>query len=171
MTEIDNDRQRWLAERESYEHLARVIETIMATAVRNSGVWCSTESRAKETHSIVKKLLKGKHTYESMPDKAGARCVVRYVSDLEHVVGIAQSELNCRAIDRKASGLGAEKLGYVSIHIDVGLNATHPAHATFGAMRAELQIRTLAQHLWSEISHDAMYKNEDTLAQIGVPRI
>ena len=28
-----------------------------------------------------------------------------------------------------------------------------------GRFRAELQVRTLAQHLWSEMSHDTTYKS------------
>ena len=30
----------------------------------------------------------------------------------------------------------------------------------------ELQVRTLAQHLWSEMSHDSVYKSEDAIAKL-----
>jgi hypothetical protein len=35
--------------------------------------------------------------------------------------------------------------------------------------QAELQVRTLAQHLWSEMSHDTFYKNDETLNPLPNP--
>jgi hypothetical protein len=38
----------------------------------------------------------------------------------------------------------------------------------YAGYRAELQIKTLGQHLWSEMSHDSVYKNDDMLAVLPV---
>jgi len=35
-----------------------------------------------------------------------------------------------------------------------------------GAGHAELQIRTLAEHLWSEMAHDSVYKNDEVFSQL-----
>src|SRR5687767_9960682 len=99
----------------------------MNAGVRALGLWCETNSRAKEPHSLVKKLLKkGAHTYESMSDKAGARCIIRYRDDLERVVGVAQDLFSCGTVDRKADQLGAREIGYLSIHVDVSLRDEDP---------------------------------------------
>ena len=77
MNDLEAARKRWLAERPAYESFGREVASRIKAAVQAQGIWCETSARAKETHSVVKKLLKGKHTYETLPDKVGARCVVR----------------------------------------------------------------------------------------------
>lgn len=168
MTTIDDARIRWLGERERYEALGVAIRTRMRDAVRALGLWCDTSSRAKETHSLVKKLLrKPSHTYDSLSDKVGARCIIRYRDDLPRVVAVAQQLFECGPVDSKADSLGVDQIGYLSVHVDVALRESDPAAAEFAGMRAELQIRTLAQHLWSEMSHDAVYKNDAIFAQLS----
>ena len=48
-------------------------------------------------------------------------------------------------------------------HVALLLDATDPKWLDFRGIEAELQIRTQAQHLWSEMAHDAIYKNEADL--------
>jgi ppGpp synthetase/RelA/SpoT-type nucleotidyltranferase len=36
-----------------------------------------------------------------------------------------------------------------------------------GTFWAELQVRTLAQRLWSEMSHDTVYKNDGMVAKLA----
>jgi ppGpp synthetase/RelA/SpoT-type nucleotidyltranferase len=164
MTTLDDARVRWLAERETYEAFGVAIAARIKAAVRNAGLWCETSSRAKEPHSLIKKLLKGKHTYDTVTDKVGARCVIRYRQDLETVVSLAQSLFDCLKVERKAEGLGAIRLGYLSIHIDVQL--CHGDLVQFEGLKAELQVRTLAQHLWSEMAHDSIYKNDKAFSRL-----
>jgi hypothetical protein len=167
MKTIDDARVRWLAERDLYERFGEVIAARMKAGVRALGLWCDTTSRAKEPGSLIKKLLKkSEHTYESLSDKVGARCIIRYRDDLDRVVQVAQNLFACGPIDRKADSLGTTGIGYLSIHIDVSLAAGDSLAHRYGGLRAELQIRTLAQHLWSEMSHDAIYKNDDALAKL-----
>lgn len=62
-----------------------------------------------------------------------------------------------------------DRLGYASIHMEVGLKQDDPdaAEQSVANCWAELQIRTLGQNLWSEMTHDSFYKNDETLA--GLP--
>ena len=173
MIDLEAVRKRWLKERERYEEFGRLVAKRIGAEVQRRGIWCDTSSRAKEPHSLIKKLLKGKHTYETLPDKVGARCVVRYLDDLEEVVTIAGALFEFADIDRKLEQLGTERVGYGSTHVEVRLRADDPDVVHYAGFSVELQIKTLGQHLWSEMSHDSVYKNDDMLAvlqQIGEVR-
>jgi ppGpp synthetase/RelA/SpoT-type nucleotidyltranferase len=121
MIDLENARARWLNERDRSNTFGRIVASKIGAAVREKGIWCVTSSRAKETYSLIKKLLKGKHTYDTLPDKVGARCVVRYVDELEQVVLLATKIFACEDVDRKLDQLGHERVGYASIHIEVRL--------------------------------------------------
>lgn len=56
-------------------------------------------------HSLIKKLLKGKHSYESVPDKVGVRCIVRYLSDVDVAVSTAAKLFNCSQADLEVIAL------------------------------------------------------------------
>lgn len=168
MIDLELARRRWLDERATYEAFGRLIAVRMGDAAKERGIWCDSTSRAKEPHSLIKKLLKGKYTYETLPDKVGARCVVRYLTELDRLVELALSLFKCHDIDKKIERLGAEQLGYASTHIEVRLKDDDPEVVHYGSYCAELQIKTLGQHLWSEMSHDSVYKNDDMLSVLPV---
>jgi ppGpp synthetase/RelA/SpoT-type nucleotidyltranferase len=168
MNDLEAARVRWLGDCNRYEDFGRLVATRIGTAVQQEGVWCDTTSRAKDLHSLIKKLMKGKHTYDTLPDKAGARCVVRYLSETEIVVTLARSIFDCEEEDRKLDELGFERLGYLSTHLSVRLRPADPDVVHYNGYRAELQIKTLSQHLWSEMSHDSVYKNDDELRFLPV---
>jgi ppGpp synthetase/RelA/SpoT-type nucleotidyltranferase len=168
VTSLNDARVRWLKERDIYEEFGKVVAARMKDGVRALGLWCETGSRAKEPHSLIKKLLrKPSHTYESLSDKVGARCIIRYRGDLPRVTDVAKRLFVCGPVDSKADSLGIDHVGYLSTHVDVSLPDDHPRAQEFSGMRAELQIRTLAQHLWSEIAHDAVYKNDAVFSQLS----
>ena len=168
MMEADEARKRWLRERPAWEAFGKLIADKLREAVKTRGIWCNLTSRPKEPHSLVKKLLKGRHTYDTLPDKVGARCIVRYLSDLDIVVSVARDLFDCSEIDSKLEKLAEDRVGYSSIHVEVWLRAQDPEAVNYppNQYRAELQVRTLGQHLWSEMSHDSFYKSDETLAAL-----
>lgn len=169
MTDIEAARRRWLEERAKYELFGKLVEERLSVAVQKEGIWCETTSRAKEQHSLVKKILKGKHTYDTLPDKVGARCVVRYLSDAEKVVALACQLFDSSEIDRKLDKLVAEdRVGYSGIHVQVHLKHDDKVATNFppAEYSAELQVKTLAQRAWSEMTHDSIYKNEETIEKL-----
>jgi ppGpp synthetase/RelA/SpoT-type nucleotidyltranferase len=166
--DLEAARKRWLIDQTSHEHFGVLIQTKLEAAIRNRGIWCQADSRAKETHSLIKKLLKGKHTYDTLPDKTGARCIVRFRTELDAVVHVAEELFECSTPDRKQDQLGHDRVGYESIHVEVRLRPEDKDIGNYPPTRywAELQIRTLGQHLWSEMAHDSVYKNDETLAEL-----
>jgi hypothetical protein len=81
---------------------------------------------------------------------------------------MARELFQCGKVEHKVDSLGPDKVGYLSTHVDVRLYDGDPSAGRFPADRfsAELQVRTLAQHLWSEMSHDTVYKNDETLSPL-----
>lgn len=168
MIDVNDARNKWREEEARYELFGELVAERVKAAVKARGIWCETTFRAKETHSLVKKLLKGKHTYETLSDKVGARCVVRYLSDVNAVTTLVGELFECSEPDDKLARLSADQIGYISTHVDVKLKTDDENVTDYPPDKfwAELQIRTQGQHLWAEMSHDTFYKDEETLAKL-----
>src|ERR1044072_6094482 len=121
MSDIEEARKLWITEKQSFDLFAGLIASRVKAAVHAQGIWCETSGRAKEVYSLVKKLLKRKHLYDTLPDKAGARCVVRYRTDLERVVSIAQELFSCSEPDDKLKERQDNQVGYISIQLEARL--------------------------------------------------
>ena len=167
---IAEARQRWIAEREEYEAFGLYLKSSIQAALREVGVYAELSVRAKEVHSLVKKLLAKKHlSYDTLPDRVGARITVRLRSELPKVQDAIAAKFRFVKADDKSVELKTDRVGYQSIHIDgLALADTDSEIQRFPSERffAEVQLRTHAQHLWSELSHDAFYKNDATVTSI-----
>jgi len=167
---LDEARADWIATRPEYCAFADLLKSRLEEVAKTLGVFAEVTARAKETPSLVKKLLLKSHlTYETLPDKVGARVIVRYRSDLETFEAKLKQNFSYEAVDDKSVKLGADKVGYQSIHIDsFALHASDEECKRFPIERffGELQLRTLSQHLWSEVSHDTFYKNDHLVNQL-----
>jgi putative GTP pyrophosphokinase len=168
MSDTEEPRKKWIKERATYEDFSKLIANRLKVAVQANGIWCESGARAKDVPSLIKKLLKGKHTYETLPDKAGARCVVRYLCDLNSVVSLAQQLFDCSEPDDKLKERQDNQVGYISIHLEAKLKSDDELASKFPPHKywAELQIRTMGQHLWAEMAHDTVYKNDELLSSI-----
>src|SRR5262245_22453725 len=90
-SELEAARNRWLSVRPEFERFGVLLETRLAKALADSGIRAEVTSRAKEVHSLIKKLiLKPQHTFDSLPDKAGVRVCVRFTREIPVVVEIVQ---------------------------------------------------------------------------------
>lgn len=138
----------------------------LRNGVRKLGILAEVNSRPKEVDSLVKKLLlKPEHTYDSLPDKVGVRITIKFRSDIEAVQALITSEFDHETPDDKARAMGVSQVGYLSVHLDrTRLKVGDSQIEEFPPSKffAEVQLRTQAQHLWSEMSHDDVYKNNET---------
>jgi ppGpp synthetase/RelA/SpoT-type nucleotidyltranferase len=168
--DVEAARVEWVRVRGRHEAFADLLKGRLKTIVQELGIYAEVSARAKETHSLVKKLIKERdHSYETLSDKVGARVVVRYRSELLPLEDCVKQRFDFTGVEDKAAKLGVDKVGYQSIHIDglalkAGDNeiARFPPEEFFG----ELQIRTYGQHLWSEVSHDTFYKNDELVNRL-----
>jgi len=171
VSEIEAARKRWIAESTKYDTFGKMLEERIRQSLKPLGLWFEVGSRAKTVDSLVKKLLTKhpKYTFETLPDKVGARVVLRYRSDLSKVVQRVRELFDSDEPEDKLITRGVNWVGYLSIHIDhVRLRTTDNEAGTYppDVFWAELQIATLAQHLWSDMSHDTVYKNDQMLTKL-----
>lgn len=166
MTDIEAARRTWIAERPEFERFADLIAGRLRYGVRRLGVLAEVSARAKEVDSLVKKLLlKGEYTYESLPDKVGVRIVFKYRSDRSRVQTLVSEQFDHQPPDDKAKDRGVDEVGYLSVHLDrtrLKVGDKHVLEFLPSKFFAEVQLRTQAQHLWAEMSHDDVYKNDET---------
>jgi ppGpp synthetase/RelA/SpoT-type nucleotidyltranferase len=162
MERVEEGRQRWTEERPTSAAFAECLRKRIAATMKKGGFSCEVSARAKEVDSLVKKLITKPHyTYESLPDKVGARIVLRYRWELEPVIELMRASFATGKIENKSDEMDEDQVGYLSHHVDrCSFLEGDPDAGTYPPRTyySELQVRTKAQHLWAEMSHDLVYK-------------
>lgn len=168
MSDIEAARKQWIKERPQHKEFGNVMKARLEATLKPGGFWYEVSARAKDIDSLVKKLIKKtNHSYETLPDKVGARVIVRFRSNIQPCLDLIRKAVVCAKEDPKDPG--EDRVGYQSVHLDgIRLLPSDPDIVRFPHDKfwVELQVRTLAQHLWSEMSHDTVYKNDETVSAL-----
>jgi putative GTP pyrophosphokinase len=166
MTNLEEARTRWILERPKYEKLGLEFARELGEEISREGIWAKLTSRPKEIDSLVRKLIwKPQYSYDTLLDKAGVRVVVRYKDEINLILEIADRSLHLSDVENAADRLDPNAVGYLSVHGAIRFRARDAKALEYPPDRfaAELQVRTLAQDLWAEMTHDSVYKNDETL--------
>lgn len=129
------------------------------------------QGRVKAWTSVADKLRRSNGRRSSifdLGDLVGIRVILLYRRDIERALELLRRELSLEREELK--GMSEDDgFGYQSVH---GMmtpasiaGASDAPRAPTGLACAEIQIRTLAQHIWAAASHDLQYKKEE-----GVPK-
>lgn len=156
MSCLSEARARFVSERSSFVELAKSVEERLVRVTRLAGVPCTVKGRAKDVASFVGKSLRKGYTnpWEEISDKAGVRVTVEDSGDIQRVVDLIQAEYEVIEYQDKTRVLREEeKVGYGGVHLQVSV----PDGPVVGG-ECEIQIRSAAQNLWSEMSHRLLYK-------------
>src|SRR5262249_35558160 len=127
----------------------------------------TVESRTKELDSLEKKLRR-KPDYETLsmiPDLAGIRIVVRYLSDIPKVTELVTGEFELLEISPHMY-TSPEVFGYSSHHVVIRLKDPRCHLREWRAwegLLCEVQVRTILQHAWASISHSLDYRHEEDM--------
>jgi putative GTP pyrophosphokinase len=127
------------------------------------------ECRVKSWTSIVEKIERRAMSISSlneMPDLVGLRAVFLFQRDLTTARTIIQDKFQVSATENTGERLDESQFGYQSWHYVVQLPPAWlavPSLKSFGNLQAELQVRTLAQHIWAAASHKLQYKHESSI--------
>jgi ppGpp synthetase/RelA/SpoT-type nucleotidyltranferase len=162
---LEEARKAWINDEPTYRRLGVILYERIERAVRDLGISAQITYRTKTIDSLLRKLLlKKHHTYETLPDKLGLRIIVRYQRETTQIIAALRTCLDCQDIETKADQLDPDQVGYRATHLQLRLLPTDPTGATYPPARyvAELQVHTLAQHLWADMAHDVFYKNQQS---------
>ncbi|EKP0278050.1 hypothetical protein JGK46_001901 [Aeromonas bestiarum] len=124
------------------------------------------EARVKEWPSIKEKItrksLELKHIIE-LDDLVGIRLILLFRQDLSAIDALLKKTFTVRSIEDTSHRLTEAQFGYQSQHYIIQIPDSWqgvPSYVDLGEIRIELQVRTLAQHIWAAASHKLQYKHE-----------
>jgi ppGpp synthetase/RelA/SpoT-type nucleotidyltranferase len=129
--------------------------------------------RIKENKSLIEKALyRGKsysNPYDEITDKVGIRFVVLNLDEIPVINSLIEScgiwEISKDKDFKKEKAEKPEFFAYQSIHYIIRnkQNIDDTIHISKG-VPCEIQIRTLLQHSYAELSHDVAYKKEEHIS-------
>lgn len=127
------------------------------------------ESRVKDWLSIRNKIERKElniKTIHDINDLIGFRIILLFKRDLDVVSGIIRNNFDVISEEDKFDSLDDNKFGYQSRHYIIKIPNKWlevPTFKAFQNFKAEIQLRTLSQHIWAATSHKLQYKNEDSV--------
>ncbi len=124
------------------------------------------QKRTKTWSSIVEKLERKSidiANLRQLNDLVGLRIIVQFSRDLITIRELIRS--NFKVVEEYDTGdrLKEDQFGYSSVHFVVELPDSWlsvPTMSSMNGLRAEIQLRTTAQHIWAAASHTLQYKHE-----------
>lgn len=131
------------------------------------------QSRIKLWHSIEEKLKSKSSRFKDLTDiqdLIGIRIVPLYLRDVDRIVALISEKFDVNKVYDTRERLEQNQFGYSSKHI-----VLKPPRSEFNLytmqsyykdyfendrpiFHAEIQVRSAAQHIWSEASHELVYK-------------
>jgi ppGpp synthetase/RelA/SpoT-type nucleotidyltranferase len=156
---------RWQAIQEEYEReweewdaLAQYVRTTLETALADGAIHGWVFARAKAPESYTRKLVIGGKEPDEIGDRAGVRVLLPYEADIDAVERLVRERFTLIRREQKRDALAYNEIGYLGVHLDVRLRDDDPQADRFAARPVEVQLRTLAQAAWAEVSHEQLYK-------------
>jgi ppGpp synthetase/RelA/SpoT-type nucleotidyltranferase len=160
--------------KEKYDCLASYLRTLFRHIAKKLDIYPIIEARAKSLESFAEKIIRPGKNYRNPINEITDFCGVRVITHtLDEVDRMQQVLEEYFIIDRinsedKKEKLAFREFGYLSRHFIVQLKEFIPLpgfddRVKFNhleKLKAELQLRTLAQHIWADIYHEMGYKNE-----------
>jgi len=162
-----------------YEEYAIVLDRIVRSAVAGLAPYAIVQTRAKTIPTFTEKILRKRARFDNpvrqLTDLCGGRIIVHTVNELDPVCRFIESAF---AIDWQESCvptnlLSTREFGYRSIHYVVSIDPERLTANHIGVdvppsvlpdqeapMKAEIQVRTMLEHVWASFSHEHAYKGQ-----------
>lgn len=169
--EIDILVGRYVDAMARYEEAARLVEERLRRSVRANAVRALIGSRAKHPDDLRDKLKRkrGDARYcfaelsermnEVVTDMAGCRVMAYRYSDVDNIERIVRDTLDLSSLPNTFEKHHKDS-GYRATHILVQLADTEERLSLRGTI-CEVQITSLAAHVFNELEHDIGYKDHD----------
>lgn len=155
--------------RHEYEKMTSVIEKILKKAVNAYAPKSSVEVRTKTLGSyaekIVRKGIRNSNPLDVFTDLTGARVITQSQDQLEDICDFIEHYFTIDYTNsmNKLDVMKNDQFGYMSVHYIVELPEIEKIFGVkickeSSGKKAEIQVRTVLQHVWSEMDHDRFYK-------------
>jgi putative GTP pyrophosphokinase len=128
------------------------------------------ECRLKLWSSIEEKLNRKALRLQSVKDLndlIGVRLILLFKRDVDRASQLLTEHFSVLQREDTGKRLTEDQFGYTSLHCLVELPEKWlavPSLRSMKGLKAEIQVRTMAQHIWAAASHVLQYKQE-----VGVP--
>lgn len=129
------------------------------------------KSRLKSLISIKEKLLRKKsldftiqNVEKTLNDVAGVRIVCPFLSDVEKIVDYVNKDKDIKVIEVKDYITNPKESGYSSYHMIVEVPIE--INEVKETVKAEIQIRTLAQDVIASLDHKIRYKKNIFISEV-----
>ena len=125
------------------------------------------KSRIKCKESITTKLMNKNleitidNIEKNIKDVIGVRLVCSFLTDVYDIVNLISNKMNINIIERKDFIANPKETGYSSYHLIVLVPIIYKGKRDY--VKAEIQIRTVAQDFWASLNHKIQYKYEDKI--------
>jgi ppGpp synthetase/RelA/SpoT-type nucleotidyltranferase len=130
------------------------------------------QTRVKTWDSIRHKIARRSLSLASVDklrDFVGLRIVLLFKRDLIQMDDLLRRVFDVLEKTDSADKLADSQFGYQSVHYVVKLptRESRGSVADLRPLMAEIQVRTLGQHLWATASHKLLYKREESVPQFS----
>jgi GTP pyrophosphokinase len=127
------------------------------------------QSRVKQWDSIVEKIERKAlrlNRVQELSDLVGLRIILQFKRDINTVCDLITAKFSILERYDTQDRLQEDQFGYSSIHFVIELLEAWlavPTMANMKGLKAEIQVRTTAQHIWAEASHTLQYKHAESV--------
>lgn len=149
-----------------YQTLTRTLCSLLEGLLEKRSIeFLSVEGRTKDKDGILEKIVRKKYEKpaEQLTDISGIRIVTFLTSGANDACSLIREFFDVdepNSLDKSAL-LDVDQIGYRSVHFVCCLSSDRlalPEFEDFGDLKFEVQVRTVLQHAWAELSHDRSYK-------------
>jgi ppGpp synthetase/RelA/SpoT-type nucleotidyltranferase len=163
-SQYEGVRAAYIKERPIYQELCDRGKDLLQAGLREVGVRGEVDGRVKDLVSYLRKMLR-KPEYLSgerpIQDKAGLRIVLPYFDEEAAARAVIERFFEVDEREETVERLGADRLGYLAVHYIVRIREEfldEEKQTLFEGLQMEVQVGSIAQRAWAEVSHELIYK-------------
>jgi ppGpp synthetase/RelA/SpoT-type nucleotidyltranferase len=157
-------RAGFIAERPTYKQLCDRSVELLEAGLRQAGIRAEVDARVKDVASFLGKVLRNPDYLNGarpVEDKAGARIITPYFDDEAAIRAVIEKHFEVLDREETIDRLGSDRLGYLAVHYIARPRPVfldEEEQTLFGELKIEIQVGSIAQRAWAEVSHDLLYK-------------
>ena len=150
-------------------HLCRRRSITLAVPIEfRVKTWDSIAQKFERANFDMTRIRFSGASLSDLSDLIGIRIIALFARDLAPVQELLETHFDMRETQHKGSDYAFDQFGYASVHSQVKVPEAWLQVPTFAAFRdfeAEVQVRTIAQHMWAAGSHKLQYKHEASVPE------